>query len=232
MSSEHVGEYESGDIREQITRILNDLGNPEPPLALPQVRELLRLDLRYYSSTNTTYIQDVAHRLKMAGKQLLARPTLLLDAIKKANLSALWVPDTKRILIDETVPELKHRWIEAHEISHSVIPWHHEFLFGDTEYTLDPVCHAIVEAEANYGAGRLLFLQDRFAQEARDLDLSFRSIKSLAARYGNTITSALWRNLRQRAKASVSGGMVSRPFQRAWTSLMSLQPPRAPQSRR
>jgi hypothetical protein len=78
--------------RDQITRIIDDLGNPEPPLALPQVRELLRLDLRYYSSANTTYIHDVAHRLKVAGKHLLARPTLLLDAIKKANLSAFGFP--------------------------------------------------------------------------------------------------------------------------------------------
>ena len=47
-----------------------------------------------------------------------------------------------RILIDETVPKPKHRWIEGHEVGHSVIPWHREFLFGDNEFTLDPVCHA------------------------------------------------------------------------------------------
>jgi hypothetical protein len=37
----------------------------------------------------------------------------------------------------------------------------------------------MIEAEANYGAGRLLFLQDRFREEARDWALSFTSIKSL-----------------------------------------------------
>lgn len=107
-------------------------------------------------------------------------------------------------LIDETVPELKQRRIEAHEITHLVIPWHHEFLFGDTEYTLDPVCHAIVEAEAN-SSGSLR----PFAQEARDLKPNFKSIKSLAARYGNTITSALWRIVEDREPNRPVCGMVT-----------------------
>jgi hypothetical protein len=35
-------------------------------------------------------------------------------------------------------------------------------MMGDTEYSLRPECHEKVEAEANYGAGRLLFLQGIF----------------------------------------------------------------------
>jgi hypothetical protein len=147
--SEEVGTYEAEDIRKIVARLLRDLGDPEPPLKLPQVRALLNLDIGYYSTANTTLLQDVASRMKVAGKQVLERPMLLVEAVTKAKLSALWVPDTKRILIDETVPKPKHRWIEGHEVGHSVIPWHREFLFGDNEYTLDPACHAIVEAEAN-----------------------------------------------------------------------------------
>src|ERR1700675_4571877 len=115
-----------------------------------------------------------AARMKMAGKQVLQRPMFVCEAVTKAKLSALWVPDTKRILIDEAVPKPKHRWIEGHEVGHSVIPWHREVLFGEHEYTLDPICHAMFEAEANYTASQLLFLQQRFSREARDGALEFK----------------------------------------------------------
>lgn len=207
--SEGVGEYEADDIRKIVERILKDLGNPEPPLSLPQVRALLDLNIGYYSTANTTLLQDIAARMKVAGKQILERPMLLVEAVTKAKLSALWVPDTKRILIDETVPKPKHRWIEGHEVGHSVIPWHREFLFGDTEYTLDPVCHAIVEAEANYAASQLLFLQGRFAAEARDSALSFTSVKGLAKSFGNTLTTTLWRMVEDRDPTTPVFGMVT-----------------------
>ena len=209
MSSELVEAHEAHDIEAQVNRILNDLGNPEPPLSLLQVRELLKLDLQYYSAANVDHVQEITHHIKVAGKQILARPTLLWDVITKANLSALWIPDSKRILIDSTVPQLKHRWIETHEIIHSVIPWHNNFLFGDDSYTLDPACHALIEAEANFGAGRLLFFGDRFANEARDLELNFDNIRTLASRYGNTITSTLWRIVEDREPDRPTFGMIT-----------------------
>lgn len=207
--SEGVGEYEADDIRKIVTRILKDLGNPEPPLSLPHVRALLDLNIGYYSTANTTLLQDVAARMKVAGKQVLERPMLLVEAVTKSKLSALWVPDTKRILIDETVPKPKHRWIEGHEVGHSVIPWHREFLFGDTEYTLDPTCHAIVEAEANYAASQMLFLQGRFATEARDSALEFKVINRLAKRFGNTLTTTFWRMVEDRDPTTPVFGMVT-----------------------
>ncbi|ESX82766.1 MULTISPECIES: hypothetical protein [Mesorhizobium] len=204
-----VGAYEADDIRGLVDRILRELGNPEPPLRLPEVRQLLALDLKYYSLSNPTLLQEVAHRMKVAGKQVIARPTILIDVIKKANLSALWIPDGNRILIDQQVPDAKKRWIEAHEVGHSFIPWHKDFLFGDDQYTLDPNCHANVEAEANFAAARLLFLQDRFACEARDVEITFKSIQNLAKRYGNTITTTLWRTVEERDGETPAFGMVS-----------------------
>jgi len=209
MASEYVGELETKDINAQVDRILRELGNPEPPISLIQVRELLRLDLKYYSATDTGHLQEIIHRLMVGGKQILARPSLVIDAIKKAKLSALWVPDTKRILIDNDVPKPKHRWIEGHEISHSIIPWHEDFLFGDNKTTLSPICDAIVEAEANYGSGRLLFLADKFGEEARDVEFSFNSIKRLAKRYKNTITSTLWRIVEEREPERAVFGLIS-----------------------
>lgn len=205
---ELVGHREVRDIRQQVARILRDLDEPEPPLQLELVRELLKLDRSYYNIANPGFLAEVAHRVKVAGKQIVARPTLLIDVIKKANLSALWIPDSKRILIDETVPEAKHRWMEAHEIGHSIIPWHQEFLFGDNEQTLDPQCHATIEAEANFGASRLLFMQDRFGLEAREMDLSFKSVQMLKNRYGNTLTSTFWRFVEDRNPAHAAFGVV------------------------
>jgi hypothetical protein len=127
---ELVGDRERRDIEVLVAKVLRDLGNPEPPLHLELVRELLRLDKKYYSSTDVSPLAEFAHRIKVAGKQLVARPALILEVVQKAKLSGLWLPDERRIFIDKEVPEAKHRWIEAHEISHSLVFWHSQFLLG------------------------------------------------------------------------------------------------------
>lgn len=205
-----IGEHESADICAQVRRVLADLGNPEPPLKLPEVRELLKLDLHYYNSTDHSALQDLAHKITVGGKQILARPTLILDVIRKASLSALWVPDRRRILLDDSAPSPKLRWNEGHEIGHSLIPWHQQYLFGDTRFTLDPSCHAQVEAESNFAAVQLLFLQERFVVEARDLAFTWPSIKQLAKRYQNTITTTLWRMVESRDPSLPCLGLISR----------------------
>ena len=205
-----LGELEKRDIRAQVDRILRDLGNPEPPLHLPDVRALLKIDLEYYRSSDPGLITELTHRFKVFARKSI--PDLgkhLLSALSKSRLCAFWVPASSRILVDADVPEPKHRWLEAHEISHSTTPWHREFLLGDNLQTLDPACHASLEAEANYGAGRLLFLQDRLAAEARDLVLSFDSIKLLAKRYHNSIISTFWRAVEDRDPHQPVLGMVS-----------------------
>ncbi|MGF6812763.1 hypothetical protein OKW30_007980 [Paraburkholderia sp. Clong3] len=204
-----VGAREQRDIERLVSKILRDLGNPEPPLHLDQVRDVLALDLKYYSTTDVGPLAEIAHRIKVAGKQLVARPGLMLDVLKKAKLSGLWLPDDRRIFIDQELPPAKHRWIEAHEITHSVVPWHKEFLLGDDELTLDPSCHAMIEAEANFGAGRLIFFGDRFARDALDCDPTFKSIKRLQGNYGNTLTSTFWRFVEDRDPEIASFGLIS-----------------------
>jgi len=205
-----VGHYEVRAIDQRIERILRDLGDPQPPLRLELVFELLKLDLEYYRADDVGVFRDIAHRIKLAGKQLSARPELAWEALKKAQLSALWIPDEKRICIDETLPKPKHRWMQGHEIAHAVIDWHREFLLGDNESTLDPACHATLEAEANYGAGRLLFLRDQFSVEARDHSFNFESVRALKDRFGNTLTSTFWRMVEDRDPARAVFGLVSK----------------------
>ena len=183
----------AAEIDEQVHKVLRGLGNPKPPLRLDDVRELLKLDRHYYSKDSDGLLRETISRLMVAGKQILRRPALLLEAIRKAELKALYVPDRKIILIDDTEPDIKQRWNESHEIVHSLLEWHGSVLLGDDRLTLNLVCHDQIEAEANFGAGRLLFLQDEFERVARDAKCSMDDIRSIGSAFGNSITSTLWR---------------------------------------
>lgn len=185
--------FAAEDIDAQIEKILRGLGSPPPPLSLDDVRELLKLDRQYYSSTNDGPAREIVSRMWVAGQQIVSRPMLLIEAIRKADLKALYIPDKKRILIDADLPVLKHRWNEAHEIGHSIIPWHKNTMLGDDKVTLSQVCTARTENEANYAAGQLLFLRNHFAAESNDSEPTLALVKSLKKDYGNTMTSTLWR---------------------------------------
>ncbi|WP_031552608.1 hypothetical protein [Parvularcula oceani] len=183
----------AADIDSRVERILADLGRPEPPLDLPTVRELLRLDLAFYRLDDPSLLDRTVSRMKIAGKQVLARPTLLLDAVRKLDLKALYIPDQRRIMIDGSQPVLKHRWSEAHEIGHSILPWHDGAMLGDDRQTLLPACHAQLEAEANLAAAKLLFLRDRFDETCRAYAPSIASVKALKPLFGNTYATTFWR---------------------------------------
>ena len=67
----------------------------------------------------------------------------------------------------------------------------------------------MIEAEANYGAGQLLFLLDRFSKEAKDLDYSWTSIRTLADRYRNTLTTTLWHFVEEKDPKTPAVGLIS-----------------------
>lgn len=187
----------TADIDSQVEKILRGLAMPEPPIDLRLVRELLKLDRVYYSSSNNGILQEVVSKLKVAGLQVLKRPTLLLDVVQSMNLKALYLPDQKRILLDQDLPPLKHRWNEAHEIGHDIIPWHDGMMLADSEKELSPSCHEQMEAEANYAAGQILFMGDHFVKEAGDSSPTLAAIQEIKGRFGNTLTSTLWRYVEQ-----------------------------------
>jgi hypothetical protein len=205
-----VGEQEAADIRAHVARVLRDMGNPEPPLDLDAVTDQLKLDFKYYSKTDLSLFDEVAHRVKVAGKLVIREPGRILDVVRKAKLNALWLPDGGRILMDDEVPTPKQRHIHAHEIVHSITPWHKTFLLGDNELTLDPRCQAMIEAEANYGAGQLLFLRERFAGEARDCELNWKNLQALKKRYRNTLTTTLWHAVEERDPDRPVLGLIGR----------------------
>lgn len=133
--------------------------------------------------------------MRVGALQIFKRPTLLLEVVRALDLRGLYILDQKRILIDETQPAPKHRWLEAHEIGHSILPWHEDAMFGDSEHTILPNCHDAIEAEANYAAGRLLFLATRFDQEALGVAPSLAAVRDLKPKFGNTYTTTFWRCL-------------------------------------
>jgi len=209
MKNQPIDPFAAEDIREQVDKILRGLGRPEPPIDLGDVRELLNLDLQFYSSTETSPLREFVSKVKIGAKQLAMRPMLILEVVRQAGLKALWLPDRKRILIDDSVPELKQRHAQAHEIIHSVTPHHGPFLFGDDQETLRTSCHDRLEAEANFGSGQLLFLRERFVAEALDSPRSIASVQALAKIFGNTLTMTLWRLVEEAREDEFLFGVIS-----------------------
>lgn len=190
-----LSEKTASSVDARVDKILKDLGNPKPPLRLPEVRHLLRLDLRYYSTADTSWLKEKIHQLKVAGKEVLSAPSTILAVTKSLGLKGVLLVDRRRILLNTDVAEPKLRWNEAHEITHDLLPWHEGVAHGDPETTLSPSCHEQIEAEANYGAGRLLFCGTTFKVAVRSSTLSFKLVKDLHGTFGNTMTTTLWRTV-------------------------------------
>ncbi len=182
-------------IDDQVEKVLRGLGLPEPPLDLDSVRALLELDKKFYSTSESGFARETVSRITVGVKQVLRRPTLLFEAIRKLDIKALYIPDRKIILLDDSLPVPKLRWNEAHEVGHSILEWHQEMMLGDNHLTMSPACHEAIENEANFAAGRLLFLRDRFTTECLDSEASIKNIQRLSKTFGNTITSTLWRTI-------------------------------------
>ena len=97
------------DIDKVVDRVHQNLDYKDGAVELREVRELLRLDLKYYRLDDPDLVDDVIHKLKVGAKQVIARPGLLVEAVRKFDLSALFLPDRKRILVDDSIPDLKKR---------------------------------------------------------------------------------------------------------------------------
>jgi Zn-dependent peptidase ImmA (M78 family) len=179
----------------QVEKILRGLGHPEPPLDLDAVFKLQQLDPQFYRTSEDGVVRETISRVRVGAKLFFERPTRIWEAIKTANLKALWIPEQKRILVDGDLHAMKKRWNFAHEIGHSIIDWHRDFTFGDDSLTLVEGYHIDLEAEANYGAGRLLFLQDIFTQHVKGVQHTLKSLNKVADGFGNSWTSTLYRTV-------------------------------------
>ena len=183
-------------VEKHCERLHNDLGNPEPPICLDAIRELLRLDKTFYSLEDPSFLDQVFHTLSIAGKQVISQPTRLLAVWQQWDIKALWIPDIRHILLDNSIAKLKKRWAETHEIGHSILPWHGEYLHGDPESSLSESCRVKIESEANYAAGHILFPKKFFREALPEVSkIDFKDIKSISKSFGNSIKSTLWRTV-------------------------------------
>ena len=84
-----IGTYGRGDINEHIARLIRDLGNPEPPLRLEQVRELQKLDLTYYSKSDLNLLNEMVHRVKLAGHAISSAAKNMRDVVNQYGLKGV-----------------------------------------------------------------------------------------------------------------------------------------------
>lgn len=192
------------DIRGKVKQILNEMGITNPPVRLSDVLDFLETHQEYYDLSDTNLLEEVSHKLKVGLYKVK-------EVVSKIDLKGLWLPDQNKILISDQVPEIKQRWISAHEIGHRIIPWHKDFIFGDTAETLDPSYHEMLENEANFAASELLFLGSQFSIEASDYTPSLKAISELAKSYGNSQTMTLRRFVQYANKDQPMLGVISKP---------------------
>jgi hypothetical protein len=193
----------ASDIDSAIHRLLAEMLVREPPLILDDVFSHLSLDHGYYNLADPGLLRDVWHQIRIG-------PSQLVHIVKKIDLRGLWLPDRNKVLVDETIPDLKKRWTNAHEIGHRIIPAHSSFFLGDTAETLHPEYQHMLEEEANYAASTLLFLNQHFTTEARDAPLTIAGVKALSKRYGNSCASTL-RRFVERGRDISMLGVISKP---------------------
>ncbi len=198
------------DIAERVDLVLRKLGNPEPPLNLAAVRQLLGLDLRFYPTDDNEFSMEAVSKIMVSRMHVYRRQLLLIEAIRRFDLSALYLSKWRSIFLDPRLPDKKHRWSEAHEIGHTLIPWHGNAAFGDNRHTLSPECRRWIESEANFAAARLLFLGDRFGEEARSREPSIDTVLELQRLFGNSITTTLYRLVESAARGRPIVGLITR----------------------
>ncbi|MFX9158128.1 hypothetical protein ABTN80_21265, partial [Acinetobacter baumannii] len=63
MKNIQLGTRTVADIDAQVVKVLRGLGNPEPPIDLAVVRDLLRLDRQYYSTTDDGLLRETVSKL-------------------------------------------------------------------------------------------------------------------------------------------------------------------------
>lgn len=108
----------------------------------------------------------------------------------KRILGALWFGE-RTVFVDTSEPEPRRLFTDGHEATHAICDWHDEALKLDNEDTLFREVKDRIEAEANFGAGHLIFQGGRFHRRALKEQVSIRTPIGLAGEYGASRHAAL-----------------------------------------
>jgi hypothetical protein len=98
-------------------------------------------------------------------------------------LGALWF-ERREVYVDLAQPEPRRRFTDAHEAMHALCPWHEAALREDTDAELFRETSLAIEAEANFGAGLLIFQGRRFAERIAGAPRDMATVLALAAEHG------------------------------------------------
>jgi hypothetical protein len=203
-SSIHIEAAAEADINALCDELLLATRNISPPLHANRMLERLEVSHRELDLSNPDLLADLAARASQPAPSIV-------NILGRLRIEALWLPDIQTILTDTNLPSVKKRWALLHDMAHRVIPWHREYFLGDTASTLDPMCSATLEAEANYGASVLLFGGSHFSYKVRQLKPSWESLKNISKYYGSSLTAALLRFVSAGPDIPMLG-MVTQPW--------------------
>ncbi|MDP4194849.1 MAG: ImmA/IrrE family metallo-endopeptidase [Bacteroidota bacterium] len=190
------------DIDKKTEKLLKEIGIKEPPVDLNSIISHLSIYRDYYDLGDPTLLHEIKHKVHIGSKKVK-------NIFGKISLQGLWFPEENKILIDKQVPNSKEKFVTAHEIIHKILPTHN-YLLGDTAETLEYDYQEMIEAEANYGASGLIFLNQTFKREAKDYELTIKSIQNLKKRYQNSMTSTFRRFIECNADIAIAG-IISSP---------------------
>jgi Zn-dependent peptidase ImmA (M78 family) len=101
-----------------------------------------------------------------------------------SRILGAYLYDERTVFVDGDQPEERGFWTDAHETAHAMCDWHGQILRLDNEDTLFKQMHDAIEAEANFGAGHLIFQGGRFHKRALRDQVSMRTPIGLASSYG------------------------------------------------
>ena len=134
--------------------------------------------------------QSIVHRYTEKIKKS-ARP--LIAGIKK-TLGLIHIPSNE-IILDQSLPENKKKFLKLHETGHGYLPHQREMfeIIEDGEMEISPDIEDLFEKEANNFAAEILFQIDSYEKVAADYLVSIRTPMELAKIFGSSIYASMRR---------------------------------------
>jgi len=188
-----------------VETILKDAGLGDPPIQIGEILEHLKLNRQFYSLDDPNLLRRFAHRLQIGKRKIVN------IVREKIRLAAVWLPDEKRILVDESQPKQKQLWASFHDTVHTVLPWHRDFFLGDTAQSLEHEYQDMLESEANYGASGLMFGGKVFTAQALDTTPCWESIEGLIKVHQKSYVTTFRRYVEHSHDRALAG-LVSTPW--------------------
>lgn len=119
-------------------------------------------------------------------RELVARRP---NVLKRVIGAMLYRP--RVVVVDRSQGHARGRFIEAHEISHKIIPWHEAVFRLDDEERVFGQTKKRVDLEADAGAAELLFQGDLFVRRALDFEVSISAPIGLASEFDASMAASI-----------------------------------------